>query len=801
MPAKASGFIHPLSAFRLTGSTQSSITLRSAKECLEISVITEDLFRLRIARGRSFSTVPSWSVLDRPWPEINIHRRTRRSTVSLSTRAGTFKLHLADGSWVVTDHTSQAIFVSNPQASGFGGMRPRLALKLEKDDLIFGLGESTGTFNKRGLQREFWNIDVLGLASAIHPGLGSMYLSIPFGICLRTPRAGAIFWDNPRRQKWDMGQTKLDEWTLEAAGGEMDFYLFTGPDLPAILKRYTELTGRMPLPPRWALGYHQSRYSYETRERLEEIAAAFRRKKIPCDALYLDIHHMDGYRVFTFGKRFPNPGEMLRRLARRGFKVVAIIDPGVKNDSRFGVLRRGLAQKAFVKKPGGRRDYIGKAWPGPSRFPDFTRQQVRDWWAGEQAQFQASGLAGFWNDMNEPANFALPSKTLPENSIHLSDYGPVKHHALHNIYGMQMARASRQGALLCQPGQRPFIISRAGYAGLQRYAMVWTGDNSSNWEHLAESIGMLLNLSLSGLAFCGADVGGFLDSATGELLARWTQLAAFTPFFRNHANNESRAQEPWVFGKEIESICRKYIEMRYELLPYLYSLFQESHRGGVPIIRPLFWPDARDPIANRIDDQFFLGDNLLVAPILRQGARARQVYLPAGTWYDFWTARTHAGRQHILALADLAMIPIFVRAGAVIPFGPIQQFVGSDKAIQINLRIWDGENGRLDWYEDDGESLEYERGVFHQRTISFAVGQDQRALRFGPSEGLYPTRVNRWQVSVLGGSAPKELFFNGGELKWRRSHSGFLFQISNLMGEMEVVWTCPSRVPLSPGPL
>jgi alpha-glucosidase len=267
-----------------------------------------------------------------------------------------------------------------------------------------------------------------------------------------------------------------------------------------------------------------------------EIAGEFRKRDLPCDVLHLDIHHMDGYRVFTFGKSFPQPSAMMKRLAKQGFKVVAIVDPGVKNDPKFGVLRRGAKAGAFVKDPGGTKDFLGEVWPGVARFPDFLNARTRAWWGEEQQALLDAGVSGFWNDMNEPANFARPDKTLDPQCRHATDFGPRRHHQVHNLYGQQMARASREGALRSRPGERPFVITRAGYAGIQRHALVWTGDNSSHWDHLNDAVQMFLNLSLSGVPFCGGDVGGFLENTTPELFLRWFQFATFTPFFRNHTN-------------------------------------------------------------------------------------------------------------------------------------------------------------------------------------------------------------------------------------------------------------------------
>ena len=348
--------------------------------------------------------------------------------------------------------------------------------------------------------------------------------------------------------------------------------------------------------------------------------------------------------------------------------------------------------------------------------------------------------------MNEPANFGLPTRTLAEDCIHQTDFGPMKHAEAHNLYGMQMARASREGALAQQPGQRPFVITRAGYAGVQRYALVWTGDNSSVWEHLADAVQMYLNLGLSGLAFCGGDVGGFLDNSTPELLVRWTQMAAFTPFFRNHTNIGTIDQEPWALGEQARNICRSYIELRYQLLPYLYGLFVEAHKSGAPIMRPLFWHYQDDPIATAAGDQFMLGPDLLVAPILRQGAVARSVYLPRGTWFNFWTRERHEGGQHVVAQAPLEIIPLFVRAGAIIPMAAVQQYVGQDESGIINLHIWPGARGRMRWYEDDGESMAYTGGSSVAREINFMPKRSGGVVRLGPSKGSFASRVKMWRV-------------------------------------------------------
>lgn len=744
---------------KLKASSAQGAVLAAKAGLVELTVIAPDLIRLRATRAKSYND-GSFAVLPQDWPAVKTEVRERKADIELRTEQFHIQFNKRKGTWRVTDKNGWTVLsstsaIEHGKKNGF-----TLRLGLEAKDKILGLGESTGPLNKRGLIREFWNIDVLGHASCIHPSLRNLYVSIPFGLGLRAGRTFGVFWDNPGKQIWDMGCTLENAWQMNAATGELDVYLFLSPSLPSIVERFTQLTGRMTLPPKWALGYQQSRYGYPTRKHIEDVARKFRLKKIPCDVLHLDILHMDGYRVFTFGKTFPQPKQLIRKLGKQGFKCVSIVDPGVKVDRQFGVYQRGRKLKAYVKDAKG-KDIIGKVWPGRSALPDFFSAKARKWWAKEQAALARAGIAGVWNDMNEPAVFDLPGKTLPLNAQHQTELGVKSHGEVHNAYGQMMARASHEGMLANAPEQRPFVITRAGYAGVQRYAMVWTGDNSSTWEHLAESVPMLLNLSLSGVPFCGADAGGFLEHTTGELLARWTQLAAFTPFFRNHTNNESRDQEPWTFGAEVEDICRRYIQLRYQLLPYLYCLFAEARERGTPIMRPLAWHHPQDAVAVACGDQFLLGENVLVAPILQPGSVARSVYLPRGTWFNFWNGEAFDGGQHIVAHASLDTLPVFVRAGTILPFGPVQQYVGEAAEPFQVLHIWPGGNGVLEWYEDDGATNGYLTGQFSRRRIETKPVGDETEIIIGASEGDYQSPHQAWRIMLHQQDKKPKLLING----------------------------------------
>lgn len=720
----------------------------------QIEALAPDLFRLRLEREGAPPSPASAAVIG--WagspPETAAERIGGREC--LATECGVFSWDRR-GAWQLSDAQGFEVFSAGPGATGFSSEGlANLTLDLIEHEALFGLGEVTGTLDRRGSVREFWNIDVLGHAPAIHPALPSLYVSIPMALSLRHGRAAGLFWDNPGRQRWDLGATVPDHWSLKADTGPIDLYLFLGPTVEGVLQRYSQLTGTMPMPPEWALGYHQSRYSYETRAKVEAVAREFRRRDLPCDALYLDIHHMEGYRVFTVGADFPKLASMTRKLHKQGIRTVAIVDPGVKDDPAFPVFQRGLQRHAFVRNADAASDVVGEVWPGPSRFPDFLNPEVRAWWGDEQRTLLDQGIDGVWNDMNEPANFARPDKTLPPEALHQTESGPQPHASVHNLYGQAMAQASREGLLRHRPNERPFVVTRAGYAGIQRQAIVWTGDTSSHWDHLRDAVPMLLNLSLSGVPFCGGDVGGFLGNVSPELFLRWLQFAAFTPFFRNHSNWGTRDQEPWAFGPELEGIARETLRLRYQLIPLLYSLSHRAATAGEPLMRPLLYHYTNDPVAVACNSQFLLGRDLLVAPVLEPGCPARSVYLPNEVWYDFWTGQRHVGGRSILAETPPDRIPVYVRAGGILPLTEARNSTQEPPSPTLTLHLWPGPEGEFHWYEDDGISRRHESGEVHTRLISLRRQGRTTRLHLGEAEGTFRSRVQNWRL-VFWDTPPK----------------------------------------------
>jgi len=607
-----------------------------------------------------------------------------------------------------------------------GKRQTKCTIETHEDSHYYGLGEKTGFLDKKGERYDMWNSDVY---EPHVPDIDALYQSIPWLIHYRygAPASGILL-DDPGRTTFDMRSGGDDRIIISSENGNLDLYVLEGPELKDVVKRYATLTGRPPMPPRWAIGFQQSRYSYMSQEELLSVARTMREKRIPCDVLYLDIHYMEEYKVFTWDtERFPDPRGMIAELAEMGFKVVPIVDPGVKKDPRYPVYAEGVRNGCFCTKLEGDL-FIGDVWPGPSAFTDYTDKAAAEWWGDLHRHYIDYGIHGIWNDMNEPSVFGVPSKTMDLDVVHRNEGNPKTHGEWHNLYGMLMSKATYEGMARNLNGERPFVLTRAGYAGIQRYAAVWTGDNRSYWEHMAMSIPMVLNLGLSGVAFTGPDIGGFSHHSSGELLARWTQLGSLYPFCRNHSAIDTIRQEPWLFGERVEAVCRDYLSLRYKLMPYLYSLFYEASSAGLPIVRPLLLEYPQDRNVSNLCDQFLLGKDVLVAPVLRPGTPSRSVYLPEGIWYDYWTGEKHEGGRSILAETPLEKMPIYVRAGAIIPEQALTQHANERPEGPTKLTVYSGGEGSFSLFEDDGRTFGYEKGAYRLRDFEWKESANGRTL-------------------------------------------------------------------------
>lgn len=625
-----------------------------------------------------------------------------------------------------------------------------LAKQLFRDERFIGLGEKTGSLDRRGSSYIHWNSDVPAYAVNHDP----LYATIPFYIGLHSKKqVYGIFLDNSYQSTINFGASTNDEFSsITVSNGELNYYFISGDYVGNIVKSYTDLTGKAKLPPYWSLGYQQCRWSYYPEDDVLRVANTFREKSIPCDVIYLDIDYMDNYKVFTFSpEKFPNPAKMVRNLRDSGFHVVCIIDPGLKVEKGYDAYEEAKEKGLFVKYPNG-KDYTGEVWPGKSHFPDFTNPKTRQWWGDKFSYYTQIGIDGFWNDMNEPSAWGQRIPDLIEFDF---DGHRTTAKEAHNVYGMQMARATYEGARENLKGLRPLNITRATYSGGQRYSTIWTGDNFASDEHMLLSARLVNSLGLSGFPFAGPDIGGFIGVPSRELITRWLSLAVFTPFMRNHAEQSSPSREPWVFGKEWESIQRELIEQRYKLLPYIYAAFYEATQTGMPVSRTLAIDYTFDDNVYKAEfqNEFLFGTNLLVCPVSSK-SEISKVYLPAGKWYK-WSSDSlyHGGLSHLVE-SPLSELPVFVKAGAFVPMQNLIQHTAQNTDEVLYLHYYKAtENATFCYYEDDGVTYAFESGGFYKRDIEYNASDNTIILK--AKEGSYETR-NKMLKLVLHGFTKEE---------------------------------------------
>jgi alpha-glucosidase len=754
--------------------------LELESEIFRVTVLREDLLQLKISHAGRMEENPSHAVCADLRPmgaeftleETEASLRLQTAALLLEVGKSPFRMKItrADGSVILEtgsdkDGTSLAYARLNDQ---FVSVR-----RCRQEDAIWGLGEKTGRMNRKGRNFTLWNTDVLNPNSAgefaskykagdprsdaLSTEFDPYYVSIPFFYHhphLNSGMAG-FFFDNPYRGDFEFSEKA--EFRIHFHGGQYTEYVFAGPSMRDVLAAYTGLTGRMQAPPIWALGSHQCRWFAYTQDAVERLAAAHREKKIPCDVLWLDIDYMDSYRVFTWNKeRFPGHDQMLARLREEKFRVVTIIDPGVKYDPGYPVFDEANEKDLFCRTPGG-AVYIGQVWPGRTAFPDFSLEETRTWWGRLNAEHVASGLAGIWNDMNEPATGKVPDRAM------WFQRGTVPHERYHNEYAMLMAMGTTEGLLSAMPNLRTFVLTRAGSPGIQRYAAHWLGDNASRWEHLWMSIPMAMGFGISGQPFLGADVGGFVEQSSMELQIRWYQYGALTPFFRNHNCAGQADQYPWVWGEAAEALCREAVELRYRLMPYIYTQFMLAAETGEPIQKPLLFECQDDQSARHIDDQFFFGRDLLISPIFREGQCHRNVYLPAGTWHDWRSSEIESGRRWITSAAPISSIPVHVRGGSVIPMWPeapdsTMGYFPEAIVLHVFLPKDDGEWESV-LHEDDGTTFGFRDGRYLRTTFQVRRTGSEVTIRATTSgEGFPEFARKRFAIQIHGA-------FRGAELR------------------------------------
>ncbi len=760
-PAVAQGWRHIDSAQQVER-LKDGVELTAGTAKVRITAFRDGVFRVRLAPNGTFPKDFSWAVIETAHaPAVKIEedsKEVRILAASLIARVqkSPLLIHFLDAS-------GNVLLADQPDLPmAWDGPRIHAWKKMPPDENYYGLGDKAGPMNRRNRSFTNWNTDEFGWQESSDP----LYKTIPFFIGLRKGVAYGLFFDNIYRSTFDFGKESPNYFSVGAEGGELNYYFIAGPEPKKVVEEYTAMTGRSPLPPLWSLGYQQCRYSYYPESRAREIVRTFREKKIPADAIYFDIDYQQGYAPFTINREFfPTFEKMIADFRSLGFHTILITDLHIKKDPGHGYLPydSGIKNDVFVKNPDG-SVYVGAVWPGESVFPDFTLSRVRDWWGSLYRDFAGMGAAGFWNDMNEPSVFLRADKTMPLDTLHRLDDGTaLDHRAIHNVFGMQNVRATYDGLRKLQPDERPFVLTRAAYSGAQRYAATWTGDNSSTWNHLAMSTPMLLSMGISGFPLIGDDIGGFAGSPTPNLLTRWFEVGALNPIYRDHTNKGTADQEPWVHGPEHEAIRRKYIELRYRLMPYLYTGIEEAARTGVPLMRPLFleYPQAQEFYGDNRD--FLFGRDFFVAPVVTETVDAEEISLPPGEWYDYWTAEKHTRKEHISLHPRLEEMPLYVRAGAIVPTQPLVQHTGETPIGPLQLHVYlpassaaNDCSGSL--YEDDGHTFAYRKGEILRITYSCQVSPSSVTVTSAFEKDAYEPWWTSAELTLYGAAAaPKEV--------------------------------------------
>lgn len=752
-----------------TQTLSNGVEARQDSKVLRVVALRDDVLRVRLSASGGLLEDASWAVpAEIRNQSVQVTPESNSNAFGFRTKFLRVRIDRATLRLNVSDLAGNVLQEDMPGwPAEFHGNTFRVFKKMPEDEHYFGLGDKVGPLDRRGQSFRLWNTDAFLFQESTDP----IYKSIPFFLTMRDGRSLGFLLDNTWSTNFDFGMAERGIYSVGAEGGAIDYYLLYGPAPKQVVQDYAWLTGLPPLPPLWSLGFQQSRFSYGSEERVREIAARLRADQIPADVLYLDIDFQKDHRPFTVdSEKFPHFEQMLADLKREKFHVVAITDLHIAKlpEAGYAPYDSGVAGNHFVKNADG-STYVGTVWPGPSVFPEFTRPKTREWWGTLYKNFLAEGIAGFWNDMNEPSVFQTENLTMPDTVQHrIEEPGfqarKATHLEIHNVYGMENSRATYEGLLKLNPDLRPFVLTRATYAGGQRYAFTWTGDNTSSWNQLRMTTPMLLNLGLSGFGVAGADVGGFIGTPSPELLTRWTELATFQPIDRNHTNKGSGDKEVWVHGPTQEAIRRRYIEERYRLLPYLYTAAEELSRTGIPIVRPVFleFPEATknaNPFDLEASNEFLFGPDLLVAPPpFPEQPDAYPLKLPPGIWYDYWTGTKVQGPRQkeepiqasLQIRPELDTLPVYVREGTILPLQPLIQSTEETPQGELTLRVYPGAPCHGSFYLDDGKTLAYKRGEMLRMEFSCTEGPSGIAVHIGEHQGQYPAWWKQIHLEVYG---------------------------------------------------
>jgi alpha-glucosidase len=768
-------FVGNIKSHKISGDTISFV-LNNA--LLNVYVVENNIIRFRYTEDKEFSKAPSYAVINSALKKENFTFTDKGEYFLLTTKE--LNVEISKNPCRISIYDSKMNLINEDEKSfgvSFDEDKVKCYKKLFNDESFFGLGEKTGGLNKKGNQYTMWNTDHPAYDNTWDP----LYVSIPFFIGVRNTKAYGIFFDNTYKSYFNMGASNNRFYWFGADNGEMNYYFIYGPEIKKVITSYTELTGRMQLPPMWALGYQQSKWSYCPESTVKRTAKTFREEKIPCDVIYLDIDYMNGYRVFTWNKnRFPNPVKMLNDLKNEGFKIIPIIDPGVKADTGYFAAKEGLSKNLFAKYPDG-DVYQGEVWPSWAYFPDFTKKEARDWWGEKLSTLLKDGVSGFWNDMNEPSVWGQAFPDLVQ--FNDNGYG-ASHKKIHNVYALEEAKATFDAFQKYSPNERRFLLTRAGFSGIQRYSAVWTGDNVASEEHLKLACLMPLGMGISGISFVGSDVGGFIGLPSHRLYTRWMELGAFTPFFRGHSVINQNDKEPWAFGVEVENWVRDIISLRYRLLPFFYNEFYNSSISGLPIMRPMFLDFQNDNECYSVESQyqFMIGDNLLVAPVVSETDNFKKLYLPKGKWIDWWNNKVYNGNQWIIVDAPIYQIPLFIKKGGFIPMQDVEQFTGQKKMEELEVDIFPATSSNYSLYEDDGISYDYKNGKYSITSFESNLSDTSGVISIKHDYNKFNSGRKDYLLKILNTGNVSNVFDNktkiqkySSQAELRNSIAGFYF--------------------------
>jgi alpha-glucosidase len=780
--------IAPLASFT---SARDSVTVTCTDQSkVRFYILAPDLIRVRASFGKALPERDhSWATAKTSWdvPQWTVKEESAGLLISTAevevfVQRSPLLVEFRDAATHHPINADQRPMMHEPRSGSVAA-----AKRLGFDEHFYGLGEKAARLDKRRGQFTMWNSDT----PAYKEGTDPIYQDIPFYLGWQPAGVYGIFFDNSYRAHFDFGAESPEYAAFSAEGGEMNYYFFWGPSMKKVVSRYADLTGHLPMPPKWALGNQQSRWTYYPDKVAEELVSRYRAEDLPLDVLHLDIDYMNQYRVFTWDPHgFPNPSAFTAKLRKQGVKVVVIVDPGIKyqppapgatdpatnpelapQDKSYYVFNQGLAKDYLLKRKDGNQ-WIGAVWPGKAVYADFTLDAAARWWGDLHRAYLDYGVAGIWNDMNEPSDF-LDQTGKTQMDVVFNDGGANSPYAANrNLFALTEARATYEGLERLRPNERPYVITRAAYAGIQRYSTMWTGDNTATWDAMALSIPMFEALGLSGQPFVGADAGGFIGRTDAELLTRWYQIAFLTPFCRNHAQRDAYDHEPWRFGTYYEDIIRRYLKLRYRLMPFLYTALEDAHRTGLPMFRPLILNYQNDANALDIDDEFMVGSDFLVAPMLKPTVTGRLVYLPEGTWIDYWTGQQLAGARTIHVDAPLQTVPLFVRGGAIIPMGPKMNFVGEKPADPLTFTIYPDAQGKAQTslYEDDGTSPAYRNGVSRRTEIGYQRSAAGGEVNVSAPVGTYQPGPRRLEFRINPEASAREGFADDGRAHKVRIH-------------------------------